>query len=67
VLQANAYLALSMLHMLLRIAGYAVRHALRVGDLASARHKIARSAECLRLLLRLARDDPRPRRGGAPS
>jgi GT2 family glycosyltransferase len=66
-LQAGAYLALSMLHMTLRIGGYAARTALRLGDLPSARHKIARSVECLRLLMRSARDDRRPQRPGEPS
>ncbi len=53
--RANAYLGLAMLHMALRVAGYSARAGLRLGDLPGARLKIARSAECLRLLLRLAR------------
>jgi GT2 family glycosyltransferase len=67
---AAAYLALSMLHMALRIAGYAARAALRRGDLAGLRYKVERSVECLRLLARTAREDLRGlrgRQGGEPS
>ena len=66
--QAGAYLALSMLHMALRVAGYAARAVLRRGDRPTGRYKVARSVQCLRMLARTALRDLRARRGrGEPT
>lgn len=60
-LQAFAYLVISIVHMLLRIAGYSLRQIVRADDALSCKFKVKRSIECLKLLSRAAWDSILPR------